>query len=612
MNPIVESLLKDFCKRQEIDAPDTGRAFENFVAYCILSAERLDQGDFRDSLTDEGEEGLDAVAIVVNGTLVADPSDIESLLETRSTLTVKYVFVQAKSSERWDGGDVLKFTRAVSGLFDGKDIGSSSVVEAALQVHAAVLDNAARLEENPQIRASYAATGKLEQGTSAEKHLSELSDDLASRELFSAVRCEAVDGAKLQQLYRSATTAATATIEFDSKVTLPPIEGVEQAYLGVLPAVELIKLLIDDDSGEIRRSVFEDNVRDFQGAEGPVNSRIRETLRGDDRGHFAVLNNGITIVVRDLRVTANTFRLTDFQVVNGAQTSNVLFSNRDVLADGADVLVPTRLIQTADEDLITAIVTATNSQTQVRFDELNARASAERHVEKFFAASEPPRNLLYERRSKQYENRGDVVKARVIDRYTLVRATAATFADEAHLSTGYPMQLLARLAGAKRSEEFAQRILLFADSDEPAVYYAAASAHYRLDLFFKTSRIEAKYKPARWHLLTVARHLKLDGSPPSFEDKRFRSWVKPLIETLWDDSKGPALFLDAVGVIEQSGLDLSRRSLRNASATQDILRLLPSDKTADQAADLVDLRDEALERAKAHRHRVRAFRRPPR
>jgi hypothetical protein len=122
----------------------------------------------------------------------------------------------------------------------------------------------------------------------------------------------------------------------------------------------------------------------------------------------------------------------------------VLFANRDVLDSGAEVLVPTRLIQTDDEDLITAIVTATNSQTQVRVEELNARASAERHVEKFFAGTEPPRNLLYERRSKQYENKGDVVKARVIDRYTLVRATAATFADEAHLSTGYPMQLLGR------------------------------------------------------------------------------------------------------------------------------------------------------------------------
>jgi hypothetical protein len=38
LNPIVEALLKDFCSRQEIDASRTGRAFENFAAYCILRA----------------------------------------------------------------------------------------------------------------------------------------------------------------------------------------------------------------------------------------------------------------------------------------------------------------------------------------------------------------------------------------------------------------------------------------------------------------------------------------------------------------------------------------------------------------------------------------------
>ena len=54
--------------------------------------------------------------------------------------------------------------------------------------------------------------------------------------------------------------------------------------------------------------------------------------------------------------------------------------------------------------------------------------------------------------------------------------------------------------------------------------------------------------------------------------------MTPLIDTLWDDIEGPALFLEAVNIIEKSGLDLSRRSLRNASATQEILRVLQGDK----------------------------------
>jgi hypothetical protein len=331
-----------------------------------------------------------------------------------------------------------------------------------------------------------------------------------------------------------------------------------------------MKLLTDVGGSEIRQSVFEDNVRDFQGADAPVNKKISETIHGPHRQQFAVLNNGVTIVVRELRVTANTFKLTDYQVVNGAQTSHVIFSSRDVLAQGDDVLVPTRIIQTDDEDLITAIVTATNSQTVVKVDELNARAVSERNVEKFFSATKAPKDLLYERRSKQYDNQPNIVKARVIDRYTLVRATAATFADEPHLSTGYPMQLLTRLAGAKRTEEGRPRRRFFSDEDEPVVYYAAASAHYRLDLFFKTGKVEARLKPARWHLLRLARALALDDSVPAFGDKKFRDWVKPFVEKVWSDKEGPALFNAAGKLVDASGVELSRRSLRNNAATQEL------------------------------------------
>jgi hypothetical protein len=58
VNPIIEALLTDFCARQEIESADQSTAFEQFAAFCVLNAERLDQGDFREALTDAGEEGL--------------------------------------------------------------------------------------------------------------------------------------------------------------------------------------------------------------------------------------------------------------------------------------------------------------------------------------------------------------------------------------------------------------------------------------------------------------------------------------------------------------------------------------------------------------------------
>ncbi|MCA0435703.1 MAG: AIPR family protein [Actinobacteria bacterium] len=570
MNPIIKSLVRDFARQFELP-PNLSEddQFEYFSAFCVLNAERLDQGDFRDALTDKGEEGIDFIAIIANGILITDVKDLEELAEASPSLSVTYVFGQSKSSEDWDGGGVLKFTNAVTGFFSSQDIGTSEVLDNARDIHSAVISYAPRLIENPQLRAYFIGTGPAVNAKGAEKYLQQMRPKLQQLGIFSDVRADLLGGSEMQHLYRAATTAASATIEFASRVTLPPIQGVDQAYLGLLPARELLTLLTDSKSGEIRKSVFEDNVRDFQGPNAPANRGMRETIRSSQKARFSVLNNGITIIVRALRIIGNSFTLSDYQIVNGAQTSHVLFENRDQLTESAQVFIPTRLIQTTDEDLITQVVTATNSQTQIQADQLNARALAERNVEKFFAGTEAPRNLLYERRSRQYDNQADVVKARVIDRYTLLRAMAASFTDEPHLATGYPGQLVSRLRST--ADEGGKRGF-FSDSDEPALYYAAATAHYRLDLFLKTQRLDAKYKPARWHLLMIARHLELGATNPDFSSKKARKWIQPYVDTLWDDTKSIKLFHRATEIIDGTDITLKRANLRNATVTTTLLQ----------------------------------------
>jgi AIPR protein len=85
---------------------------------------------------------------------------------------------------------------------------------------------------------------------------------------------------------------------------MPDMEGVKEAYLGILPAIEYLQLVVDE-AGMIRKSLFYDNVRDFQ-SYNPVNQGIQKTLRDSTaRGRFAVLNNGVTIVAKALRATGN-------------------------------------------------------------------------------------------------------------------------------------------------------------------------------------------------------------------------------------------------------------------------------------------------------------------
>ena len=66
--------------------------------------------------------------------------------------------------------------------------------------------------------------------------------------------------------------------------------------------------------------------------------------------------------------------------MNGCQTSHVLFEVAREQAISDSVMIPLRLIATQDEDVVNAIIRATNRQTEVK-------------EEQFFAITEFPRQL---------------------------------------------------------------------------------------------------------------------------------------------------------------------------------------------------------------------------
>ena len=82
------------------------------------------------------------------------------------------------------------------------------------------------------------------------------------------------------------------------------------------------------------------------------------------------MNNGVTIIAKTLRATGNRFHIEDYQIVNGCQTSHVLYDQGTTLDDS--VIIPLRLIATQDDEIIASIVKATNRQTQVKEEQLLA------------------------------------------------------------------------------------------------------------------------------------------------------------------------------------------------------------------------------------------------
>lgn len=175
-----------------------------------------------------------------------------------------------------------------------------------------------------------------------------------------------------------------------------------------------------------------------------MNNEIRTTLQSDRKRRFVLMNNGVTIIARNMTHTGSKFVIEDFQIVNGCQTSHVLFDHASNLDES--VLVPLRLIWTQEEDVIEDIIHATNKQTEVTF----AITDFARQLEAFFKTFPDGRKLYYERRSRQYDGLS-IEKTRVVLQTNAVRSFAGMFLGE----TSRPISLTNRANANRESRSIA-------------------------------------------------------------------------------------------------------------------------------------------------------------
>src|SRR6185503_11516165 len=95
------------------------------------------------------------------------------------------------------------------------------------------------------------------------------------------------------------------------------------------------------------------------------------------------------------------------------------------------VMVPVRLIGTQDEDIINAIIRATNRQTEVKEEQFYALQEFSKGLELYFQTFPDNQKLYYERRTRQY-HRLEIEKTRIVTPANMIKAFAAMFLDEPH------------------------------------------------------------------------------------------------------------------------------------------------------------------------------------
>lgn len=523
MDRITKSLLDEFSTEAQISQLPEDTRFEHFTSFLTVGRYLEDTFDTAEVVMGSGgDTGIDAIAVIVNGALVNDPEFIEELVTTNGHIDATFVFVQAERSSSFETAKIGQFGFGVVDFFKERStLPRNDRVTAAAEVMAAVYQRSSKFTRgNPICRLFYTTTGRWSGDTALEARRSAVVDDLLQLNLFREVEFVPAGADVLQRFYNESKNAISRDFTFASKTVIPESAGVKEAYLGLLPAPDFIALL-DDGNGGILKSIFYDNVRDWQ-QYNTVNSEIKASLQsGAHRARFALMNNGVTIIAKTLRTTGNRFHIEDYQIVNGCQTSHVLFDNRALL--DSSVVIPVRVIATDDEDVIASIVKATNRQTEVKEEQLIALSDFQKKLEAYFVTFPDAQRLFYERRSRQYSSGSGVEKTRIITPTTLIRAYASSFLEEPHRTTRTYGALIQQLGKS-----------IFGPEDRLEPYYYAASAHYRLEYLFRNGTIPASFKPARYHILMAARLLMHSKQLPRPNSHEMARLSERLTAAIWD------------------------------------------------------------------------------
>jgi len=401
-DPILASYLKEFTTTFSLDSLEESELFEYFAAYCAFFRDFSEQTDLEDVVVSGGKDsGIDAIGMFINDVFVESSTQIDEIA-AKVRLDVDFAFLQAKTSKRLSAAEIGSFIQGVREFFSQRYMPVNDDIRSMRSLSDHIFNYSVKMRGKPKLHLFYCYTGTFRSDETINARVEAGKGDLRNLNYFSEIDFTFLDANLLQERYQEVNLRVEKEIIIDEYANLPVISGISQAYIGVLRCKELVKLISNSD-GRLQKSLFNENVRDFL-SRNPVNDEISQTIRSKEKqSRLVALNNGITIVARGIKIVGKKFTLTDFQIVNGCQTSHIIFDNQKGIL--GDTSVPVKMIEAEDRDLINEIVRATNRQTEVKDEAFEVLKDFHKKLERFFGSIEtddPGNMLVYERRKRQY------------------------------------------------------------------------------------------------------------------------------------------------------------------------------------------------------------------
>ncbi|HAX74308.1 MAG TPA: hypothetical protein DCY88_00330 [Cyanobacteria bacterium UBA11372] len=372
------------------------------LSYDELLSGRVDGAD---------DGGIDGFFVFINNEILDD--DVDLTIIRRNPIIDIYI-IQAKVSSSFQEAAIEKFIATIQDVFDlAKNIRdiqkyyNSAIIEKVETFRNAYVTLANR---HPEIRVIYvyASKGNCLDIHHKVEHKAENLKNITQRYFVKAdIEVKFLGARELLEAARQEKTYSLQLRFLENYIS----RG-EDNYI-VLSGLKDYYEFVTDNNGNLRKYLFESNVRDYQG-DVEVNRDIRSTLESNNTSiDFWWLNNGITILASKASVTGKIITLDDVQIVNGLQTTNTLYDYKKAIeSTDSD---KSRLVRVQDERAILIkiivennleardrIIKATNFQTPIPASSLRATEPIQRDIEDYFLQND----WFYDRRKNYYKNIG--------------------------------------------------------------------------------------------------------------------------------------------------------------------------------------------------------------
>ena len=366
--------------------------FEFFSASQILKNQGLSDDEVDNGIVGKGlDGGCDSIYLFLNNLLIT-PDVVEHISAPKDSI-LEMIIIQSKKTTSFGEDAVMKWKTISGNLLDL----SKTTTDFTARYNADILEAFTTFRDTytrlitSRVKLKfrfYYATLASELHPNVIQQAEELKDTIKGLFPNAVVEVTFVDSDTLFEMYN-----AVIENRVNLKFADIPISPNQKNYVALVDLKSYFNFIVNDE-GDVRKSFFDSNVRDYQ------------TLHRADDNDFWWLNNGVTVLASEATLVNNReLQIVNPEIVNGLQTSmeiyNYFSENREALeSEKRSILL--RIIVPDNEESRDQIIFATNNQTNIPKATLRVTDPIHLQIEMYFKS----RGLFYDRRKNYYKNQG--------------------------------------------------------------------------------------------------------------------------------------------------------------------------------------------------------------